>query len=314
VSDRPRGVTEAVRLTGADLPTRLLDLEEPPRELFVHGELPRGPAVAIVGTRHPTENARRFAYELAWRLSRAGVSVLSGGAKGIDLAAHEGAFDGSGRTVVVAPAAFDNPYPKEHAEFFERVVQRGGCYVSLVSSGESADRAGFFPRNRCLVALAHATVLVEAPLRSGARNAAAAARKLGRPLFVVPATPWNPRGRGCIEELKWGARVLLSEQDLYEELELQLLHRVPLPKRRRSAGKPLQLCLDLGDGSENAVLAAVAQGAGHPDEISDRAGLPAARVQALVLTLRLKGALVPGPDGRLRVAPPPPGPGKAPPR
>jgi DNA processing protein len=307
-------VTEAVRLTGADLPTRLLDLEEPPPELFVHGELPRGPAVAIVGTRHPTENARRFAYELAWRLSRAGVSVLSGGAMGIDLAAHEGAFDASGRTVVVAPAGLRNPYPKEHAAFFERIPEKGGCYVSLVSDDESADRAGFFPRNRCLVALAHATVLVEAPLRSGARNAAAAARQLGRPLFVVPAAPWNSKGRGCIEELKWGARVLLSEHDLYEELERHLLHPVPLRKRRRSVRKPLQLSLNLGDGSENAVLAAVAQGAGHTDEISDRTGLPAARVQALVLTLRLKGALVPGPEGRLRVAAPPLVPGKAPSR
>jgi DNA processing protein len=304
-------VTEAVRLTGADLPTRILDLEEHPSELFVHGELPRGPAVAIVGTRHPTENARRFAYDLAWRLSRDGVSVLSGGAIGIDLAAHEGAFDGSGRTVVVGPAGLRNPYPKEHAAFFERVVERGGCYVSLVSDRESADRAGFFPRNRCLVALAHATVLVEAPLRSGARNAVAAARQLGRPLFVVPAAPWNSQGRGCLEELKWGARVLVSERDLYEELELQNLHRVPLRKPRRSVRNPLQLSLDLGDGSENAVLAAVAQGAGHPDEISDRTGLPASRVQALVLTLRLKGALVPGPEGRLRVASPPLGPGKA---
>jgi len=193
-------------------------------------------------------------------------------------------------------------------------VERGGCYVSLVSDDESADRAGFFPRNRCLVALAHATVLVEAPLRSGARNAVASARKLGRPLFVVPAVPWNSRGRGCIEELKSGARVLLSARDIYEELELQHLHPVSLPKRRRSAQKAVQLSLDLGGGSENAVVAAVAQGAGHPDEISDRTGLPAARVQALVLTLRLKGALVPGPEGRLRVAPPPQGPRKAPSR
>jgi DNA processing protein len=300
-------VTEAVRLAGADLPTRLLDLEEPPSELFVHGELPRGPSVAIIGTRHPTENARRFAYDLAWQLARAGVSVLSGGAKGIDLAAHEGAFDGAGRTVVIAPAG-------EHSTFFERIVERGGCYVSLVSDGESADRAGFLPRNRCLVALAHATVLVEAPLRSGARNAVASARQLGRPLFVVPAVPWNSKGRGCIEELKSGARVLLSVRDLHEELELRHLHPVALPKRRRSTRKAVQLSLDLGEGSENAVVAAVAQGAGHPDEISDRTGLPAARVQALVLTLRLKGALVPGPEGRLRVEPPPPRPGKAPSR
>jgi DNA processing protein len=307
-------VTEAVRLSGADLPTRLLDLEEPPGEIFVHGELPRGPAVAIVGTRHPTENARRFAYDLGWHLARAGVSVLSGGAIGIDLAAHEGAFDGAGRTVVIAPAGLRNPYPKEHAAFFERVVERGGCYVSLVSEGESADRAGFFPRNRSLVALAHATVLVEAPLRSGARNAAGAARELGRPLFVVPAVPWNSKGRGCIEELKSGARVLQSVNDIYEELELQHLHPVSLPKRRRVGRKALQLSLDLGDGSENAVLAAVAQGAGHTDEISDRTGLAASRVQALVLTLRLKGALVPGPEGRLRVATPPPGARKAPSR
>lgn len=297
-------MTTAVRLSGAALPTRLLDLEEPPSELFVHGELPRGPAVAIVGTRQPTENARRFAYELGWRLARAGVAVLSGGAVGIDLAAHEGAFDATGRTVIVAPAGFHNPYPKEHADFFERVVERGGCYVSLVSDDESADRAGFFPRNRCLVALSHVTVLVEAPFRSGARNAAAAARQLGRPLFVVPAVPWNPRGRGCIEELKVGAKVLGSVRDILDELGRQLLHPIPERPRRRAKGTR-QLALDLGDHEEEAILRAVREGARYADEISELTGLSAARVQAMLLTLRLKGALVADPEGRLRVAAPP---------
>src|SRR5690242_19002608 len=115
-------------LEGAQLPLRLLDLGHPPTRVHLFGELPQGPAVAIVGTRHPTLEARRFACRLATDLGRAGVAVLSGGAKGIDHAAHLGALRGRGTTVVVAPAGFHAPFPKEHAATFERVLERGGAY------------------------------------------------------------------------------------------------------------------------------------------------------------------------------------------
>ncbi len=188
-------------LTGSALPRQLADLETPPDRLFLRGELPRGPAVAIVGTRHPTDEYACFARELACELAEAGVAVLSGGAEGIDTEAHRGALAAGGVTVVVAPAGFERPYPEKNAELFRQIVATGGAYLSLPEPNCPAPRGIFFARNACLVALAHLVVVVESPIRSGARNAAAHARRLGRPLFVVPAPPWHGNGRGCLAEL-----------------------------------------------------------------------------------------------------------------
>ncbi|HEV8246684.1 MAG TPA: DNA-processing protein DprA [Polyangiaceae bacterium] len=295
------------RILAPHFPARLHDLEEPPAALYVRGELPRGPAVAIVGTRKPTSDARRFTRELARELARAGVAILSGGARGIDTSAHRGALLARGVTVVVAPAGFDCPFPQQNARLFARIIERGGCYLSLVADDVAATRPSFFPRNACLVALSHAIVVVEAPWRSGARNAASVARKLGRPLFVVPQAPWNARGRGCIEELRLGARIVESAKDLLKQLAAANLHplagldRSEPGTRRREGGAGSQLALRLPVDDEERVLRSIADGAAHPDEICASTGLPAARVQGLVLTLTLKGALVPAPDGRLRV-------------
>ncbi len=196
--------------------------------MYLRGELPRGPRVAIVGTRKPTREGALYAFELAARLAARGVAVVSGGAKGIDAMAHRGALAVGGSTVVVAPGGFDRPFPPEHAGLFRNVVEQGGAYLSLAPSGTPASRGAFFERNACLVALSHALVVVEAPVRSGARNAAARARRLNRPLFVAPAAPYNALGLGCILELKLGARPLYSERDVLELLAAVRLHGIPL--------------------------------------------------------------------------------------
>jgi DNA processing protein len=289
-------------LTGSSLPPRLRELDGVPSELYLRGELPRGPAVAIVGTRAPTEAARAYAAELAGELACAGASVWSGGAAGIDTAAHEGALAAGGTTVVVAPAGFEHPFPEDNAALFARVVDSGGAYLSLTRDAARQDR--FFPRNRVLVALAHVVVVVEAPCVSGARNAAKWARRLGLPLFVCASPPWNPRGRGCIVELGLGARALFSYRDVLETLGELRAHPVrvsaELPLFSASAERPAPE--EHPDSPADRVLEAVRAGACHVDAICSRTGLPVARVQQLVLTLTLDGVLVPDLSGRLSVA------------
>lgn len=373
------------RLSGAHLPPGLGDLAEPPEALYLRGALPRGPRVAIVGTRHPTRAAALYAFELAARLAQRGVAVLSGGAEGIDSMAHHGTLAVGGATVVVAPGGFDRPFPPENRELFRRVIEHGGAYLSLAPSGTPATRGAFFPRNACLAALSHAIVVVEAPIRSGARNAAAHARQLGRPLFVAPAVPWNGQGLGCIVELKLGARPLYSERDVLDLLASARLHAIPLSaaeldpawlarqaqrarrrcllagrsvcaprasacapapaparvcacagaaaraaparagrKARRASGRRagqqaraqagpsasdlrsrqqvLGLTEDSAFGSDaQRVLEAVRAGAAYPDDVCSRTGLPAARIQELLLTLTLRGVLVADLAGRLKV-------------
>ena len=285
-------------LSGPLLPPRLADLPKPPRVLYIHGELPRGPGVAIVGTRHPTQAGRDFAQALAYDLARAGVAILSGGALGVDSAAHVGALQAGGATVVVAPAALEYAYPPDNHRLFADVLAAGGAYVSLVSDGKKATRARFFRRNECLVALAHLVVVVEAGFRSGARNTAANARRLGRPLLVVPHSPWSEKGAGCLVELRCGAVFCLGAADVLRELDRLLLRPLPLDGGEVQPFLPFDSPSGLSADLDR-VLAAIASGAEHVDQISEVTGISPAEVQRQILTLTLDGVLAPDPSGRL---------------
>lgn len=249
----------------------------------------------------------RFARTLAAELARAGVAVLSGGALGIDTEAHLGALQARGVTGVIAPAGFESPYPPENQELFERILQRGGAYASLVEDHVSATRAAFFARNACLAALAWATVVVQAGFRSGARNAACAARRLGRPLFAVPWSPFLGKGQGCLAELRLGARLCERTRDVLEVLESLGAHPIPPAPARRRARRPRvealqQLPFDATlDEAELAsrITNCVARGARNIDEVAVLAGLPVAAVNRVLLTLRLQGVLVSAASGQL---------------
>ena len=306
------------KLSGASLPSALRDLPEPPDSLYVHGEIPRGPRIGIVGTRTPTPEAREYAVLLASHLAARGVAIVSGGAEGIDAAAHEGALQAGGVTVVVAPSSFDCPFPKEHAELFARIVERGGAYLSPFEAQVKPQRHEFFTRNSYLVALSHALIVVEAPIRSGARNAALWARELGRTCFVVPAVPWNANGLGCIAELQLGARALASPDEVLRWLEQRNLHAVAsveaeaavasaadtaserTGKRssRKRAAAPRGL---FGDPVLDAIVAALGAGPRHPDQIGQAAGLSAAALSHGLLLLTLQGVVLQTPAGTIRL-------------
>jgi DNA processing protein len=282
-------------LAGERLPRRLADLEAPPERLYLRGALPRGPAVAIVGTRYPSAEAVAFTRTFAGELAAAGVAVLSGGAKGIDTAAHEGALDVGGVTVVVAPAGFNRPFPEQNGPLFRRVVDSRGAYLSLRADDTPADQGIFFARNACLVALAHAVVVTQLGHRSGAANAASWARQLGRPLFIVPHSPWVAEGVGALRELRLGGQPLDRPKEVLKLLSASGLHALPV------AAVQGELWPTSTPSDEDPVLRALKEGACHADEISERTGLSLATVQQRILTLALSGVLVPGPLGSLRL-------------
>jgi DNA processing protein len=300
-------------LEGATLPHELRELPKPPVRVFTLGEVPRGPRVGVVGTRSPTPEAEEYARQLAFDLARAGVAVVSGGALGIDAAAHRGALDAGGVTLLVAPSSLERPFPAEHAELFDQIVAGGGAQLSPFATGVVPRRSQFFLRNACLVALSHALVVVEAPLRSGARNAAHWARELGRPYFVVTSPPWNARGLGCIAELELGARPLASVATLLRCLREQELHPLPraevVPRAEVSAVSPSadpvipppptpndgkkrrksRQRASSADGLGDAIFELLHAGALHPDEIAVSLSVSAAEVSHAVLLLLLQG-------------------------
>jgi predicted Rossmann fold nucleotide-binding protein DprA/Smf involved in DNA uptake len=180
-------------------------------------------------------------------------------------------------------------------------VERGGAYLSLLEDEEPAPLGGFFVRNACLVALVHAVVVVEARYRSGARNAAKWARRLGRPLLAVPASPWRRRGAGCNVELRLGARVCTDVNDVLRELERGLVVPPGTAREKKVRHRPIrqqELVFPdetTKDIAAQAVLRAIRGGATHLDAVCEVSGLPAAVVQSHVLTLTLEGVLVADP-------------------
>ena len=185
-------------------PRRLRDLTDPPEALHVLGAIPDGPSVALVGSREADRQGTAFASELAADLAGHGVTVVSGGARGIDQAAHWGAIEGGGATVVVLGCGLAVDYPKGSAELREAAAASGAVVTEL--EADVPPRPGNFPRrNRIVAALSDAIVVVQAAARSGALSTARLGRELGRPLLAVPGLPGAPLSAGTHGLLREGA-------------------------------------------------------------------------------------------------------------
>jgi len=306
-------------LTDAGLPDSLMDLPRPPRRLYLNGTIPKIPMIAIVGTRHPTPEAEDFARSLAQQVAEHGFGVSSGGAAGIDTAAHEGALAAAGQTLVVAPAGWDESYPEANRELFRKIVARGGGYLSVVAPDQRALMHNFFARNAVLVALSKATVVVQAPVRSGARNSAHVARRIGRMLFAVPSAPWVDRGAGCILELRLGARPLgclgdllagLSELGVHgsrDPLQLELPLGSPSVRKVRSCPQrdsiPVTSPLEWVEAFADLlpVIEALADGCSTLDSVCIRSGWNTPKVQSALLRLTLGGCIRMTSAGRIEI-------------
>jgi len=221
--------------------------------LYVRGDMGQrqGRAVAIVGARAASSRAMDKAHAISRHLAERGVQVVSGGALGIDGAAHRGALAGKGSTIVVVGTGVDMTYPSRHASLFEEVVRADGALVSMFPMGMHATRGSFIARNSLIAALADAVVVVEADIKSGSLSTAQAARKLGRPLGAMPGSA------GCARLLATGASVVETGDDAMAILEGRA--RVVAP-------------VSLNDDAR-AVRDAIAQGASGIDSIVRMTGL-----------------------------------------
>jgi DNA processing protein len=187
----------------------------------VAGQVPPGPAasVAVVGGRRASPLRRAAARALGAGLAAAGWSVVSGGAVGVDAAAHRGALDGGGRTVVVLGCGLDVAYPRANTDLFARVLAAGGGVVSEHPPGAPPRPAHFPPRNRLIAAMAAAVVVVEAAEDSGSLSTArAAGGRGGGRLLVVPGAPWDAGAAGCNALIRDGATLVRGLADILEEL------------------------------------------------------------------------------------------------
>jgi DNA processing protein len=249
VHEAPPPAIRRVARGTPEYPRGLDDLPDPPAFLYVEGAWSAGPAVALVGSRAASPYGLAQARRLAGDLASLGVVVVSGLARGIDAAAHEGALERQGTTVAVLPGGLDAVTPRHHADLARRVARRGAL-VSECASGEPRWRGAFVTRNRLIAALADATVVVEAAETSGALSTAAAARRLGRALLAVPGDVDRATSAGTLALLRSGADVCGSAADV-----LAALDRARGAPRPRRAGPRPASATNLGARPASAPIA-----------------------------------------------------------
>ncbi|HSW25946.1 MAG TPA: DNA-processing protein DprA [Burkholderiaceae bacterium] len=286
------GERDWVALGDARYPKLLLQTADPPLLLYTQGdaELLNSPCVAIVGSRNPTpqgaENARAFAEHLG----RAGLTIVSGLALGIDGAAHSGALAGGARTIAVVGTGLDRVYPRAHRELAHRIAERG-LIVSEFNLGTEPLAANFPQRNRVIAGLSLGTLVVEAALESGSLITARQAVESGRDVFASPGSIHSPQSRGCHALIKQGAKLVDDARDVLEELRWT-------PQGAPTAASAAPATAEPPD----ALLSAMGYEPVEMDQLQARTGWPTAQLSARLLELELAGRVSRLPGGRYQRA------------
>jgi DNA processing protein len=280
---RQHGITVLTDLH-EQYPRLLREIHDPPGVLFVLGELLPCDAlsIAIVGTRHATQYGQQQAERLAGGLSRAGLTIVSGLARGIDAAAHRGALAAGGRTLAVLGSGLLNIYPPEHEEL-AREITRHGALLSETPL-RSAPHSGAFPqRNRLITGLSVGVIVVEASERSGALISAQHAMEQGREVFAVPGRVDSRTSRGCHRLIRDGAKLVESVDDVLSELG-PLVEATP-GDDGRVVHHPAELQLN---EQERQVLDAIPSEPTTIDQVVVASRLPVQRVLATLSVLEMR--------------------------
>lgn len=274
-------------LTQADenYPASLKEIYDPPVVLYVKGELNSKDknSVAMVGSRMTTHYGIEIARKLAYQLAYVGVTVVSGGARGIDTAAHQGALSGKGRTVAVLGTGINLIFPSENAELFERIATNGAV-ITQFPFNRQADKQSFPIRNRIVAGMTLGTVVVEANLTSGALITANFATEYGRQVFAVPGRIDSPRSKGCHDLIKKGAKLCEGAEDILSEFE----YLFPASNRPPTASETGVLpAIELSENEQKA-YDALGDEELNTDDVIRRSGLPSSAVSVALLSLEMK--------------------------
>lgn len=290
----------AVSRDDSDYPPRLRSLAHPPDVLFLSGPWDAfGPVIALVGARDATEDGRDLARSLAGELALGGAAVVSGLARGIDAAAHEGALRQGGRTGAVLGTGVERCYPRDH-EALQAALRRSLGLMSEVVPGDPPRRSTFASRNRLLAALADAVVIVQGRESSGALLTVEAARSLGRPVGAVPGDPRDPLSAAPHALIRSGRATLVRDAaDVLALCGRDAALPATAPRDAAPAAAPSP---PPRSGSAARVLAALRRRAEPLDDVAERAGLTTAAAAAALVSLELQGLARRDPGGGYRRA------------
>ncbi len=264
-------------------PRPLREIHAPPIVLYVWGELQERDhhAIAIIGARRTTHYGMESAKKLAYQVAYAGLTVISGLARGIDTAAHQGALAAKGRTIAVIGSGLAKLYPPENGALAEKIRAGNGAIVSEFSMEIEPDRQTFPMRNRIISGWSHGILVVEAGLNSGALITAAQALEQGRSVYAVPGHINAPSAMGSNRLIQQGAKLVMDASDILEDLQVLLPETKPSPQAAARALPPLSTeerrVYDAIDATETSI-----------DDIAAKSELPSAAVSSTLLQLELK--------------------------
>ena len=269
-------------------PELLTQLSDPPPLLYVKGnrDVLHLPALAIVGSRNPTDGGVRNAFEFSRHLATCGFCIVSGLAQGIDAAAHRGALAAGAPTVAVLGNGIDAIYPASNRELAEQIIA-SGALISEYPPGTPPMRAYFPQRNRLISGLSLGTLVIEAARRSGSLITARLAAEQGREVFALPGSIHNPLARGCHRLIRDGAKLVESADDIISELAPLVAHIVQSSVESRPGEDVV--------ASEDEEYVKLRKSLGHDpvgiDELVQHSGLTIDQVSSMLLILELDGKI-----------------------
>lgn len=260
-------------------PENLRQTDGPPPVLYVRGEVQATDAwaVALVGTRRASAYGREVTHTVATELARAGVTVVSGLALGVDTVAHKAALDAGGRTIAVLGSGVDQIYPPQNRGLALEIAKQGAI-ISEYPLGVRPEASNFPPRNRIISGLSRGVVVVEAGQRSGALITANFAAEQGRDVFAVPGSILHPGSAGCNMLIQNGAAPLLSSNDVLEQLNLTHIHELQAVRAATPA-----------DPLEAQLLSYLTREPSSIDDIVRSSKLASAQVSSMLTVMELKG-------------------------
>lgn len=210
-----------IKINHLEYPKILKETNNPPEKLYCLGKMPKNEdmTVSIVGTRKATIEGLKTAKEIAKGLAEKGIVIVSGLALGIDSAAHEGALEANGKTLAVLGSGLNFIYPKQNKGLAKKIIDSGGGLLSEYKPDSPPEPQQFLERNRIIAGISIATVVVEAPIRSGALVTAKFATYAGREVFVIPGPIQNQNYQGSHMFIREGARLVTSAKEILEDLK-----------------------------------------------------------------------------------------------
>lgn len=285
-------------------PGLLREISDPPLGLYRRGDYDFGaPCVAIVGSRRTTLYGQATAKKLGHDLAKLGFCVVSGLARGIDTAAHEGALEAGGRTAAVLGNGIDIIYPPENLKLYQRIEENGGAIVTEFPFGRRADKQSFAMRNRIVAGMSRAVIVVESDVSGGSMITARFAGEQGRLIFAVPGRIDQPSSAGCHQLIRDGATLLTSVDDVLSELNYLEgfgpagVAAIPANESRTGVTAGQMAQANLTD-DESRVVKAFAGGAIlGVDALVAQTGLAAHQLSSLLMMLELKRVVAKRSDG-----------------